>query len=117
MLLGGAGCDGLLGQLTQLGLGLGTGSVLLKMSRTAESQADYNGAQVMAEAGYNPIEMAQLFEKLEAQAGQARSVQFLSDHPNPGNRIKAVQDEILQMPRRSYTTDTRRFARIKDVVT
>jgi hypothetical protein len=28
-----------------------------------------------------------------------------------------VQDEIQQMPRRSYTTDTRQFARIKDVVT
>jgi hypothetical protein len=60
--------------------------------------------------------MAQLFEKLEAQEGQARSAQFLSDHPNPGNRIKAVQEEIQQMPRRSYTTDTRQFARIKDVV-
>jgi Zn-dependent protease with chaperone function len=117
MLAGGLAGNGLLGQLTQLGIGLGTGSVLLKMSRTAESQADYNGAQIMAETGYNPIEMAQLFEKLEAQEGQARSAQFLSDHPNPGNRIKAVQDEIQQMPRRSYTTDTRQFARIKDVVT
>ena len=116
MLAGGLG-EGLIGQLTQLGIGLGTGSVLLKMSRTAESQADYNGAQIMAEAGYNPIEMAQLFEKLEAKEGQAQSAQFLSDHPNPGNRIKAVQEEIQQMPRRSYTTDTRQFARIKDVVT
>ena len=117
MLAGGLAGNGLLGQLTQLGIGLGTGSVLLKMSRTAESQADYNGAQIMAEAGYNPIEMAQLFEKLEAQQGQARSAQFLSDHPNPGNRIQAVQEEIQQMPRRSYTADTRQFARIKDVVT
>jgi Zn-dependent protease with chaperone function len=117
MLAGGLAGNGLLGQLTQLGIGLGTGSILLKMSRTAESQADYNGAQIMAEAGYNPIEMAQLFEKLEAQEGQARSAQFLSDHPNPGNRIKAVQDEIQEMPRRSYSTDTRQFARIKDVVT
>jgi Zn-dependent protease with chaperone function len=117
MLAGGLAGDGLLGQLTQLGIGLGTGSVLLRMSRTAESQADYNGAQIMAEAGYNPIEMAQLFEKLEAQQGQARSAQFLSDHPNPGNRIKAVQEEIQQMPRRSYATDTRQFAHIKDVVT
>ena len=116
MLAGGLAGDGLLGQLTQLGIGLGSGSVLLKMSRTAETQADYNGAQIMAEAGYNPIEMARLFEKLEAQEGQARTAQFLSDHPNPGNRVKAVQEEIQQMPRRSYTTDTRQFARIKDVV-
>ncbi len=117
MLAGGLGGDGLLGQLTQLGIGLGTGSVLLKMSRTAETQADYNGAQIMAEAGYNPIAMAQLFEKLEAQEGGGRSAQFLSDHPNPGNRVKAVQEQIQQMPRRSYATDTRQFARMKDVVT
>jgi len=116
MLAGGLAGDGLLGQLTQIGIGVGAGSVLLKMSRTAETQADYNGALIMAEAGYNPIQMAQLFEKLEAQGGQERTAQFLSDHPNPGNRIKAVQEEILQMPRRSYTTDTRQFARIKDVV-
>jgi len=85
------------------------------MSRTAESQADYNGAQTMAEAGYNPIQMAQLFEKLEAQGGQT-TAQFLSDHPNPGNRVKAVQDEIQLMPRRSYTTDSHQFAHIKDLV-
>ena len=115
MLLGGGGGSGVLGQLAQLGIGLGTNSLLLKMSRTAESEADYNGAHTMAEAGYNPIQMAQLFEKLEAQGGQS-TAQFLSDHPNPGNRIKAVQDEIQLMPRRTYTTDTRQFARIKDVV-
>jgi beta-barrel assembly-enhancing protease len=115
MLAGGLGGSGILGQLAQVGIGLGANSVLLKMSRTAETQADYNGAQIMAEAGYNPIEMAQLFEKLQAQGGQT-TAQFLSDHPNPGNRVKAVQDEIQQMPRRSYTADTRQFARIKDVV-
>jgi len=116
MLAGGLVGDGMLGQLTQMGIGLGTGSVLMKMSRTAETQADYNGAQIMAEAGYNPIEMARLFQKLEAQDGQSRSIQFLSDHPNPGNRVKAVEEEIKQMPRKAYTTDTRQFARIQDVV-
>ena len=115
-LLGGVGGDGILGQLAQLGMGVGAGSVLMKMSRSAETQADYNGAQIMAEAGYNPIEMAQLFQKLEAQEGQARPIQFLSDHPNPGNRVKAVQDEINQMPRKAYATDTRQFAQIKNVV-
>ena len=72
MLAGGLAGDGLLGQLSQLGIGLGTGSVLLKMSRTAETQADYNGAQIMAEAGYNPIEMARLFEKLQALLSPSR---------------------------------------------
>ena len=76
--------------------------MLLKFSRSAESQADLNGAQMMANAGYNPLELARFFEKLEAQGGHG-GPQFLSDHPNPGNRMKAIQDEIQQMPRRNYT--------------
>lgn len=96
------GSGSLLGQLAQLGVGLGFNSVLLKFSRGAESQADLNGAQIMASAGYNPIEMARFFEKLEAQGGHS-GPQFLSDHPNPGNRMKAIQDEIQQMPQRNYT--------------
>ena len=86
------GNSSLLGQLTSAGIGLGANSVLLKFSRGAESQADLNGAQLMASAGYNPIEMARFFEKLEASGGHA-GPQFLSDHPNPGNRMKAIQDD------------------------
>lgn len=91
----------LLGQLTQVGIGLGAGSVLLKYSRNAERDADLLGTRIMAQAGYNPIEMARFFEKLEAQSG-SRGLQFFSDHPNPGNRVKAVQDEILYLPQGRY---------------
>lgn len=96
------GNGSLLGQLAQVGIGLGANSVLLKFSRTDESQADLNGAQIMAGAGYNPVEMARFFEKLEAQGGHA-GPQFLSDHPNPGNRMKAIQEEIRYLPQREYT--------------
>ena len=54
----------------------------------------------MAEAGYNPIEMARFFEKLQSEGGP-RGPQFLSDHPNPGNRVKAVEDEIRQFPQKN----------------
>jgi beta-barrel assembly-enhancing protease len=108
-----AGNRGMLGQLAQLGIGLGANSVLLKFSRTDESEADLLGAQIMAQAGYDPLQMARFFEKLEAQGGNG-GPQFLSDHPNPGNRRKAIQAEINQMPRRSYTTgDTVRFRQVQ----
>jgi len=111
------GTGSLLGQLAQLGIGLGFNSVILKMSRGHESEADYNGALTMAEAGYNPLAMAQFFQKLEAKGGaESRLTQFLSDHPNPGNRVKAVQDEIRQMPQRSYTADRGQFPAIKQLV-
>ena len=88
----------MLGQLAQLGIGLGANSVLLKYSRDAESDADLLGARMMAKAGYNPMEMARFFEKLEAQGGRG-GPQFLQSHPNPGNRMKAIQEEIQYLPR------------------
>jgi hypothetical protein len=107
------GNGSMLGQLAQLGIGLGANSVLLKFSRTAESEADALGAQMMAQAGYNPIEMARFFEKLQ---GSARGPQFLSDHPNPGNRMRAIQDEIRAMPQRSYSAETGDFQRAKQEI-
>jgi predicted Zn-dependent protease len=111
------GSGSVVGQLAQLGIGLGFNSVLLKMSRSHESEADYNGAQTMAEAGYNPVAMAQFFEKLEAKGGnQSGLAEFLSDHPSPGNRVKAVEDEIQQLPQRAYSTESGQFAAIKQTV-
>ena len=105
----------MLGQLAQLGVGLGANSVLLKFSRDAERQADLNGSHLMAQAGWNPIEMARFFEKLEASGG-ARGPQFLSDHPNPGNRVKYVEEEIRYLPQKNYATDSPEFERIKALV-
>lgn len=110
-----AGSGSMLGQLSQIGIGLGANSVLLKFSRTAENQADLVGAQIAAQAGYNPVEIARFFQKLEAQGG-SRGPQFFSDHPNPTNRMKAIEDEVRLMPRRNYTADTGQLARMKAIV-
>jgi predicted Zn-dependent protease len=96
--------EGALGQVIQIGLGVGLNGLFLKYSRTAENQADALGARIMAEAGYNPIEMARFFEKLEAKGGSG-APEFLSDHPSPGNRVKAVQAEIQTLPQRQYQTN------------
>jgi hypothetical protein len=106
------------GQLTQIGIGFGANSVLLKFSRTDEEQADYNGTEMMAEAGYNPPELGRFFEKLEAHGGRGGALeQFLSDHPNPGNRVAAIGYEVRQLPRRSYVLDqTGQFADVKEIV-
>jgi predicted Zn-dependent protease len=103
-MLGGGGS--MLGQLAQLGVGLGANSLLMKFSRGAESDADLLGARMMAKAGYDPVEMARFFQKLEEQErASGRSMpQFLSDHPSPGNRVKAVSQEVKMMPARQYAT-------------
>jgi beta-barrel assembly-enhancing protease len=112
-----AGKGSMLGQLATLGVGLGANSVLLKFSRDAESQADAMGARMLNEAGYNPLEMARFFEKLESGGGSTGKLsQFFSDHPNPGNREKAIEAEIQVMGQRSYTDGTGDFQRARTEV-
>ena len=118
-MLGGAlGGGGMLGQLAQLGVGLGANSLMMKFSRNAESDADLLGTRMMHQVGYNPIEMARFFEKLEAESGkQGKMSQFFSDHPNPGNRVKAVQAEIQLLPKRNnYDADSGQIAQVKQSV-
>lgn len=106
----------MMGQLAQLGIGLGANSVLLKFSRGAESQADLLGSHLMAESGYDPVQMAKFFEKLSAGGGQ-RAPEFFSDHPNPGNREVAIQKEVTRMPRQNYSYQTGQFQRMKQIAT
>jgi|SRR5215469_1987692 len=106
LLAGALAGHSLLGQLAQIGVAFTANSALLKFSRTDEAEADYNGVLIMADAGYNPREMARFFEILEAKTGRGDGLsEFLSDHPNPGNRVAAIEEEIRDLPRRSYATD------------
>ena len=115
MIAGGLAGDGILGQLAQVGIGLGANSVLLKYSRDAEKQADALGAQLMAQAGYNPLEMARFFEKLAAEGG-SRGPVFLSSHPDPGDRMQLVQQEIRTFPRSEYNFQSGQFQQAKNMV-
>lgn len=109
--------NGMLGQLAQLGIGVGANSVLMKFSRNAESQSDYNGALMMSDAGYNPIEMARFFEKLEAQSGKSSKLaEFFASHPSPGNRVKNTEELTRLLPKQNYNGDTGQFERIKQMV-
>jgi beta-barrel assembly-enhancing protease len=94
---------GITGTLTQLGIGLGANSVLMKFSRTAENDSDLFGARLVHKAGYNPVELARFFEKLEAEGGRnGRFAEMFASHPNPGNRIKNIQNDMKFYPRRDY---------------
>jgi beta-barrel assembly-enhancing protease len=79
--------------LTQLGA-FTAGGVLLRYSRTAESQADTMGTQVLYDTGYDPRALAQFFEKLEAETKGKNPPEFFSDHPSPDRRIERVDEEI-----------------------
>jgi beta-barrel assembly-enhancing protease len=82
--------------LTQLG-SFTAGGVLLRYSRTAESQADVMGTQVLYDTGYDPRAMAQFFEKLEAETKGKNPPEFFSDHPNPEHRVERVDEEVEKL--------------------
>ena len=89
LILGGAAVGGNAG--AQLGAGL-AGAYMLKFSREYETQADTLGAQIMANAGYDPHDLANVFRTIEQQS-QGSGPQWLSDHPNPGNRFENINKE------------------------
>jgi len=113
-----SGKGSMMGQLAQLGIGLGANSVLLKFSRNAESQADLMGSHLMAEAAYDPMEMAHFFNKLGSpgKGMVGNMAQFMSDHPNPDNREHAIEQEARLLPQRTYNYETGDFKRMKGVV-
>ncbi len=95
--LAGAGERPELGQIVSQVGGFGANMLFLKFGRSAEKQADLEGARMVAEAGYDPRDMANFFKTLQAEGGQ-RTPEMLSDHPDPGNRIKYILDEIPKLP-------------------
>ena len=104
--LGGIFGDTTAGALARVGAA-GAGLYLLKYSRKDEAQADAVGAIIMYKAGYNPMELASFFEILAKQGGNGP--QFLSDHPNPGNRSAAIDKEIRNWPPEKYISNSQSF--------
>jgi predicted Zn-dependent protease len=88
----GGNVGGVISQGTQLGLGL----ALLRYSRDYERQADILGSQIMARAGYDPRDLANMFRTIERQSGGS-GPEWLSSHPNPGNRYEAINREAAQL--------------------
>jgi Zn-dependent protease with chaperone function len=76
--------------------GFGLNTVFLKFSRTAEEQADITGAQMLAAAGYDPVDMVEFFNILanEQKRSPGKVEQFFSSHPAPANRAARIDQEI-----------------------
>ena len=111
----GSTVGGTIGQLGQMGIQFGAQGLMLKYSRSDESQADAVGAMILYKAGYNPQAMAEFFKTLESQ-GQAPP-QWLSDHPNPGNREQAIEKEIRNWPPENYASNSPAFRKVSQHAT
>jgi len=92
----GAIVGGRTGSVIAQGSELGIGTYFLKYGREYERQADLLGAQIMARAGYDPRAMARMFQTIEREGG-GRGPEWLSSHPNPGNRVEAINREAQML--------------------
>lgn len=71
-----------------LALGLGT----LKFSRTHEYEADEYAVKYLYKTEYNAPSLADFFEKLNSSNTSSGSPEFLSTHPDPGNRVEKIKE-------------------------
>ena len=89
---GAAGGGGMLGQAAMAALGVGAQvGVLLPFSRKHESEADYVGILLAADAGYDPRESIALWERMGQMSGSGAPSEFMSTHPSHETRIAQLK--------------------------
>ncbi|PYS71447.1 MAG: hypothetical protein DMF69_10415 [Acidobacteria bacterium] len=103
-ILGGPG----VGQLAQAPFAV----YFLRFSREYETEADILGAQIMARAGYDPRDLANMFRTIEGQGGGGGG--FFSDHPSPKDRYARINQEAQYLRIANPNRDTREFARAQE---
>jgi predicted Zn-dependent protease len=104
----GAIVGGTAGSVISQGTQFGLGTAFLRYSRDYEKQADILGTHIMARAGYDPRDMANVFKTIEKESGPG-GPQWMSDHPNPGNRYEYITREAQALHVASAPHDTRGF--------
>lgn len=76
------------------------GLMFLKFGRDDETQADELGFRYMTKALYDPAEMAEMFKTLDRTSpGNDQTPEWLSTHPNPGNRVTKTNERIAAWTR------------------
>lgn len=73
--------------------------VSMKHGRADELEADTLGLRLSQEAGFDPRAMIGVMQTLEKASGGSGQPEFASTHPNPGNRIEHIKEELARMQR------------------
>jgi predicted Zn-dependent protease len=106
------------GQLTEAAA-QGLQLALLGYSRAHESESDELGVEYSSKIGYNAVKMANFFgtmKRITDNSGQAIP-EFLSTHPDPGNRFQRVQKLAQEYQAKNpgdYRIERERYLRLID---
>jgi predicted Zn-dependent protease len=107
------GLQGDVGRVAAALGGAGANVFFLKSNREAELQADAEGARLLADAGYDPRDMARFFERLYERGGE-REGDAASDHPDPASRVAAIAEVIAGLkPAPAQARDSEEFRRLR----
>jgi predicted Zn-dependent protease len=80
----------------------------LKFSRDKEAEADKFSVDYLYKTSWDARGVGRFFEKLIALGQSGNTPEFLSDHPSPDNRVKAINDEWTALGGKTgYTFPTR----------
>jgi predicted Zn-dependent protease len=80
--------------LAEIAANLAAGLTALAFSRDDEYEADEYSVRYMYPTAYDARGVAGFFEKME---GSPQPPEFLSTHPNPGNRVQAINELWLEL--------------------
>ncbi|HEX8118917.1 MAG TPA: M48 family metalloprotease [Pyrinomonadaceae bacterium] len=101
-------------RLAAAAFGNGANNFFLRSNRAAELQADAEGARLLAEAGYDPRDMANFFERLEERGGGREQSDAAGDHPDPASRVEAIGKVVAALGQTpAHARDSQEFRRVK----
>ena len=98
------------GMMEQIALGL----ISLKFSRNHESQADEHSVIYLCGTNLNAAGAAGFFEKIQGKGGTPP--EFLSTHPDPGNRVKNIQTKAQALGCTGKDRNKTEYDRIKQLL-
>ena len=97
------------GMMEQIALGL----ISLKFSRGHETESDTYSVKYLCGTDYNAAGAAGFFRKME---GKGAPPEFLSTHPNPGNRVENIENQAKDAGCTSGRTYKSEYDRIKRLI-
>jgi predicted Zn-dependent protease len=84
-----------------------SGLVMMKYSREQEKEADLSGLDYMTREGYDPTGIVRVMELFKRESKEGGPPEFLSSHPDPGNReeylTKAIQSKYARLASQGKT--------------